>query len=309
MHMRAYIIANSPTETWCVLDSQNYLLPQRRHRVWGLVYLITGHDNASDVETAFKETLTALQSNFQFPTRLMFPQKPPQEPNNTRLESLVEIAKRKYPYSQNVIIDATSSEKWAIMADNVIPCLTPTHGYYSTGLGRFLEGEDFLNAQGLWKSAFNPTAYKALEELGQDIAGNSFSSTVCQAVLMTAMTCAPHSWQRVGVESHASSSTAMVGVENTASSAPPGVFRRLKRKQPCPDFPPPVLPDPKPTARGRGRARYKRKNPEQDGRSHNHKGKSKVATIWEKEQVPDPELFNSKHSVGWPTETTIRVRM
>eukprot|EP00435_Cladocopium_sp_Y103_P036512 s2993_g9.t1 len=270
-------------QVWTILDSQYYLLPQRRNRVWGLAFLITGQSTAESVEKRYKQTLMSLRSNFQFPMSKMFLKSEEEPPSNPRLKKLVEIAKTKYPYSQNVFIDASSSLEWQMMGDGVIPCLAPSHDVYSTGLRRYLQAEDVLNAQGLFRSCFNKEAYAALKEQAQEIAGNSFSSTVCQAVLMTALTCAPDAWDKLGSD------------KAPSTDLPPEqphqvVARRLKRKTPaalCPAFPLQVAKE-KPSRPKK--PRYKRKDPKIDSRKVNKHGKSKVASIWEKEMAERLQL-------------------
>ena len=199
----------------------------------------------------------------------IFLKRPEEPPSNKRIKALVDIAKTKYPYSNNVFIDASSSIDWQMMGDGVIPCLAPSHDVYSTGLRRYLQAEDVLNAQGLFRSCFNREAYAALQEQAQEIAGNSFSSTVCQAVLMTALTCTPDAWDKVGVVNAPTD-----GVHREQPQQV--VARRLKRKTPpalCQVLPP------------SGGKKKQSKNPKVDSRKFNKHGKSKVASIWEKEMV------------------------
>jgi hypothetical protein len=274
--MCVFITSADANQVWTILDSQYYLLPQRRNRVWGLAFLITGQDTVESVDKWYKQALLSLRSNFQFPVEQIFLKRPEEPPSNKRIKALVDIAKTKYPYSNNVFIDASSSIDWQMMGDGVIPCLAPSHDVYSTGLRRYLQAEDVLNAQGLFRSCFNREAYAALQEQAQEIAGNSFSSTVCQAVLMTALTCTPDAWDKVGVVNAPTD-----GVHREQPQQV--VARRLKRKTP------PALCQVLPPSGGKKKQsknpKYKRKDPKVDSRKFNKHGKSKVASIWEKEMV------------------------
>ncbi|CAK9022800.1 unnamed protein product [Durusdinium trenchii] len=73
-------------------------------------------------------------------------------------------------------------------ATNVVTCVSPTHDVYSNLLQRFLKPEEFLWAQGIWRAdAENPVAYDEMisSGLAQDLAGNSFTSTVVQAIVLS----------------------------------------------------------------------------------------------------------------------------
>ena len=52
-----------------------------------------------------------------------------------------------------------------------------------------MQPNEFLQAQGMWPSLFDEEVYAAmLEQGGQDLAGNGFTTTVCQASILAAMT-------------------------------------------------------------------------------------------------------------------------
>ena len=97
------------------------MLPQRRRRVWGLAYLINGLDDEKTVEVEYRKVLDAMMTNWQFPPDKLFLDRPPADPSLPRLAALVEAAKKKYPFSKNVFIDASSSLDWEIMGDGVDP--------------------------------------------------------------------------------------------------------------------------------------------------------------------------------------------
>ena len=78
-------------------------------------------------------------------------------------------------------------------AANVLTCVTPKHEIYLNLLSRYVKPQEYLNAQGIWRvDAENVQAYdKMLENgLAQELAGNSFTSTVVQAVVLASfVTC------------------------------------------------------------------------------------------------------------------------
>ena len=112
VRMCVFITSADANQVWTILDSQYYLLPQRRNRVWGLAFLITGQDTVESVDKWYKQALLSLRSNFQFPVEQIFRKRPEEPPSNKRIKALVDIAKTKYPYSNNVFIDASSSIDW-----------------------------------------------------------------------------------------------------------------------------------------------------------------------------------------------------
>lgn len=95
----------------------------------------------------------------------------------------------KAGHGENIFVDcSTSSQRAPEAATNVVTCVSPTHDVYSNLLQRFLKPEEFLWAQGIWRAdAENPVAYDEMisSGLAQDLAGNSFTSTVVQAIVLS----------------------------------------------------------------------------------------------------------------------------
>lgn len=263
------------------------MIPQRRNRVWGMAYIDTGRQTRSSVEEDYRASLKLMRTNYQFPTSLMF-RKLPQEAPKERHAKLIEIAQERRPDSNNLFIDCASSEERLVYGQNVLPCLTPSHGIYSTQLKRYLDKQDVLNSQGLWPSCFNEKAYDLLLQMkSQDVAGNSFSSTVCQASVMTFLTCVPDTWSTF----------------TTRPTPQPGdsggtVLRRLKRKQPAPEYQPPQQIEKKDDENKKQRPRhkrageYKRKQAGLDSRK-TAPGKRRCASIWEKEHLIFGLIYNT----------------
>ena len=278
------------------LDSQDFLLPQRRHRVWGIASVITGKDTLEDLEQRYKLCLASMRSNAQLPMELNFPPAPKQPIQAGRQQKLLAKAKELRPTSKNLFLDCSSSLKRIAFADGVCPCITPTHPIYSQAMERYLNSQDILNGQGLWRSCYNDAVYdQMLEKCAESLSGNSFSSTVVQAVSLACFISCPSSWDTV------LSSQKLVKPDQGA-----GILRRLKRKQPAPEYDhcrPRLLKEQQPPLEhGRGKVigadtkkqmvrvkkrLFKRKNPDMDSRKFN-KGKKACSSIWQKEQVSCP---------------------
>ena len=163
---------------WKQVDSQNYLLRQRRCRVWGLAVLNTGGESWPELNTCFHEMLDSMQSNFQFPMREVFEKKAQEKPKEGRHTKLVDFSKKVFSGNPNIFVDCSTSLKKHIHAADVCTCITPGHPVYSTELKRYLTGKDFLMCQGLWPSCWSATGFKELvsnPRFAQDLAGNSFS--------------------------------------------------------------------------------------------------------------------------------------
>jgi len=133
----------------------------------------------------------------------------------------------------------------------------------------------------------------------QDFAGNSFASTVAQAVLMTSLTCAPAGWDDLspaegdGGKVHAQEVSRSSSTTGGGTGEP--IMRRLRRKRKAPEYDQMVAAtdtnlvgdqsEGKEQKKGRRKkGPYKRKVPGQDSR-RNGTGKKPSATIWQKEQV------------------------
>lgn len=248
-----------------------------------------------------------MQSNFQYPLRKNFPQQHKEPPLNGKHSRLVEMALDDAINTSNIFVDCSTSvnKQYLIYAHGAVPCVTPKHPYYSCSLERYLTGTDLLACQGLWPSCFSEDGYKALmadERFAQDLSGNSFSSTVAQAVLLASFACCEHAWD--------ATEFAPIHPEAQMVPTPPSTMlscRRIRGKRSAPEFDHALLPaekrgkkNDKNVGEGIGKeivrepknARkrvYKRKDPGCDSRTKS-KGKKATATIWQREQVSGPHL-------------------
>lgn len=217
-----------------------------------------------DFIATYKEAVSSLQSNFQFGHAMNFDTTLPEElPKSEHHAKLIDLAKAHY-MSDDVFVDCSTTNQYKTHAESVVPCITPGHPFYSTALKRYLGPEDFMQAQGLWRSCFAPEVYEHImsssKKLAQNIAGNSFSSTVCQAVSMIGL---------------AMSANALTRLNSRG-----GVKRRLRCKQHDPAY------DVVKSAKARRkRPKYRRKHSGVDSRKTTSTGKKQMASIWDKEQV------------------------
>ncbi|CAK9054369.1 Malate dehydrogenase 2 [Durusdinium trenchii] len=294
-----------------VLDSRDFLLPQRRNRVWGLASVMSGSFHGQNAGEEFTECLKSMHSNFRFPSAELWQQGLPTDKLKTaREERLVQMAKEAFPGSTDLFVDCASSLNRPTHAAYAVPCITPTHPIYSVELERYLTARDLLMAQGFWPTCFSPTSYQFLldnPDLAQDLAGNAFSSTVFQAVFMSALATCPQAWETV----HTASGTEHAGGK---ADAP---LRRVRGKRSAPEFgephagftlqtsaKPKACPKKSQQAKAKKKRRYARKKPHIDSRKFS-KGKRKEATLWEKEQLMaaydkaknDPSCKNPAKSV------------
>lgn len=276
-------------QVYRLLDSQYFLLPQRRNRVWGMGTLISPNSDGRNVENEFLDCLESMHSNVQFPVSRIFETDLPKEnPRNGREKSLVTRAQEAHPGTRSIFVDTSTSLQRPCSAPMVVPCITPSHPYYSTALERYLSPRDLMHCQGFWPSTLSPKTYKLLTEdevkKGQDMIGNSFSTTVFQAVLLASLASAPAAWETIQTRAAAR----QCGDQKHCQVAPL-VLRRVqgKRRSPAYDF---ALVHKKVKEKSRSNAKvrkkrvYCRKKKGLDSRKFS-KGKRAEATLWEKEQV------------------------
>ena len=176
------------------LDTQNYLLLQRRNRVYGLGDLDDGQD-PNLLKKKMAATLADMSSNQRFSFESVFDASLPKIVLRGNAEEKVRQALELSllaNHSQNIFVDtSTSAARKPEVGMGVLTCVRPSHPVYSVKLGRYITASEFLKCQGIWKEDFgNPSAMDALLDSpakGQDLAGNAFSSTVAQAQLIASL--------------------------------------------------------------------------------------------------------------------------
>lgn len=265
-----------------MLDTQNYTLPPRRQRVWGMAALITGESHVNDLSGDFAGLLSACSSHWHFPPEQLFPEAEKEEPKQGRETTLVEKALEKHAGCQNVYIDCSTSLHRLINAAHVCPCLCPSHPVYCTGLQRYLSEVDFLNLQGFFPSTMPEDCYQDLVQnktLLQSLMGNSFSSTVCQVVLIAGIAAAPSALHTISSTGSAPSPIEDKDHSHTGQV----VLKRISKKRKAPEYGKPLVTFKKARA-NRKRKPYQRKKPGKDMRKFS-KGKKECSTLWDKEQL------------------------
>ena len=274
---------------YATLDSIHYMLPQRRNRVWGVVSLITPQETfSSHLQEHYRDCLASMKTNFQFPISMNFPPKKKEKPRTQHHERLIEGAREGSFGLREVFVDCNPSLKRQAYVPFGIPCVMPNHQVYYLRQERYLQGVDFMNAQGLWPCGFRPEVYQKLlgdPVLAQSLAGNSFSSTVNQAVLIASLICCESPWMAV----------AQSQPGRRPAERPGHILKRIRSKRPAPEYQPPAQNEDRRNARelrnkqrvtGTKRMRRRNRNKHKgiDMRK-NSTGKKDGASIWHKEQV------------------------
>lgn len=270
-------------KVWKVVNARHYTLPQRRNRVWGIATLITGREGSRDNADLYNACMDSMKTTFQFPLKTNFPSDHTDELKEGLHTYHVKNAEKLAFARRDLFVDCQGSSKRPVCTFEVAPCLTRTHQVWSVELSRYLDSVDLLNCQGLWKSAFSDSAYREITSdptFSHCLAGNSFASTVVQAVFISTLVACPLAWE--SARPH----------QQQDQQEPAATMRRVTRKRKAPEYDH-CLPC---QGKGKGRnqtrpkRRYQRRNPETDSRKNN-KGKSKVSSIWDKEQVCCPQLL------------------
>ncbi|CAK9049402.1 Malate dehydrogenase 2 [Durusdinium trenchii] len=102
-------IQPSPVEAFTILDSQNFLVPQRRNRVYGIATLISGESKREEIKTNFIDCVKSMQTNFHFPAQTIFAALPEEPPKRGRHAKLVEMAQEQLPGKKNIFVDCSAS--------------------------------------------------------------------------------------------------------------------------------------------------------------------------------------------------------
>ena len=177
-----------------MLGSRHFHLPQRRRRcwIWGLL-----HAKSKDV--AEKCLPATLQSQmYREPVTLdsLFVDEPYDEGRglNDREQAVVDkIVHHKFEdidfSERDWVIDVSKSIMRASPCQDACPCLVPNSRLFRVNTGQFLGPLQVLGLQGIWTRDFPRLENFALTKprLLRDIAGNAFTSTVAQAVILSCL--------------------------------------------------------------------------------------------------------------------------
>ena len=189
------------------LDAQNYLLNQRRTRVYGTGDLDEGQ-NADSFRESMRATLSSLSSDIRFPFETVFDENLPKISLRGNAYNKVQEAIEKFALqsqSNNIFVDtSTSKDRQAECAVSITTCIRPSHPIWSVRLSRFVTTEEMFRCQGLWKDDFSfPQAISDVlaDPTGaQDLAGNAFASTCAQAQVIASLVNAM-GWAQIGARS------------------------------------------------------------------------------------------------------------
>ena len=220
---------------WTKVDAQNYLLRQRRNRVYGSADLNSGQDAKSYAE-AMEKTMRRMESDVRFPFAEVFDETlPPEKPRNNTAQHNVDLAKQKSQIEQHtdLYVDASNSKSRGVEAAmDVLPCIKPTHPIYSIRLERYVTVAEMFKAQGLFRDDFdNPEAVDEIlrsDKDAQDLVGNAFASTCCQAKILSSLVNS-HGWETLSSSASSTQPTTLARKRPAVSTfAEPK--RRCRRK-------------------------------------------------------------------------------
>lgn len=182
---------------YAVLDTRKYLLPQRRNRCWMWAFKGVEHQEAAqqvgqDVKALASEHGYSLDKLFKLAkvsgsiARVL----------NTRQRRVVKSALRKLKKVdriKDVIVDVAKSEERGPRCIGATACIVPNSLPYRIKTRSFLTPEQVHCVQGIYKEDFPALARWAKDKasLTRDLAGNAFSTTVCMAVMISALLHAP----------------------------------------------------------------------------------------------------------------------
>ena len=222
--------------TYSKVDAQNYLLPQRRNRVFGCSSAINNRD-PEDVISDHQKWKAIFGKFGMGPKSQQFtledtlekgvePQ-PLHAPQDIRNWGLIEkrVKKAKQDPSRLCMHMGSSESRLEYMV-GASTCVRPSHDIYCNVVGRPLIGCELLRLQGSFPDDYScPDALADLPEgLKRDLAGNAFPTTVLQANLIATMIAHQDAWHQAASR------------EDFAS---PKRGSRLNRKRPRQRQPPP----------------------------------------------------------------------
>ena len=158
------------------LCSSDFLLPQRRNRVWGSSCL--GED-AETYGLRMLMTCQRMQSTNRFLLENMLEPNLPRvkltsDTNRKHQQMIKKICRKKGLECERMTMDMQASESRGpeFAGPSLLTCCRPTHSIYHLGLERVVRGHEMLAAQGVFAdSAFDCTGVKFLSCFGRAIKG------------------------------------------------------------------------------------------------------------------------------------------
>ena len=132
------------------------------------------------------------------------------------------VSPTKAGRNSNVFMDCSNGrDRKATFDNDVVPCITPGHDIYSALLKRYVTPVECLGLQAIWECDIaNKTAFHDMVDVcGRDMAGNSFTGTVAQAVLLAQFAASP-AWIDLELPANANVSPLVPSPAGLPSSAP-----------------------------------------------------------------------------------------
>jgi len=198
-HVRASFIKTGYAFDHKVLDSRDYLLPQRRRRCWMWAFRDVQHQHKAELAGLDVEAFAS--SKVRFGMDSLFRCTGTKGVNsarklNSRQRGVVRAALSKLKPSmrnKDVLVDVAKSDSRAPFCLNATPCIVPNSLPYRVKKKAFLSPQQVCCLQGIWQEDFPALTRYAKDNacLTRDLAGNAFSTTVCMAVTIACLAHAP----------------------------------------------------------------------------------------------------------------------
>jgi len=183
-----------------ILDSRDFLLPQRRARVW--MWAFRGRESQAAAEET-KKSVLGLKHRKAFRFGALFRMAGVSKNGTCKLNKLnqrkrgvVKAALRRLKPAdrcKDVVVDVAKTAARAPSGIECTSCVVPNSQLYRLKTKTMLTPEQVHCVQGIYKEDF-PALAKYTQErkgLARDLAGNAFSTTVCMAVVISCLAHAP----------------------------------------------------------------------------------------------------------------------
>jgi site-specific DNA-cytosine methylase len=180
------------------VNTKQYLLPQRRHRVY--IWAIRGHEHQC-VSRSVGTALVSLESAHRFSLRRILGISDSKGIVSSdllpRQAEVVAAVFQKHPglTGLDVVLDVSKSKDRCPWSRDCVPCVLPGGLLWRVLTHCFLTPLQMLAVQGIWACDFpillRDGADKPKPTLLRDLAGNAFSTTVFMAFALAILTSCP----------------------------------------------------------------------------------------------------------------------